>query len=111
MNHENQWSAQQVLYIYFLSFFPVVDIYIYYIWLTFIFFKKLQIWGFEIIDNSRYYVRHLRFTKFATPAAAGAAETAAPATAPETGESPPVTTAGSPEKVIEMKLVYDYAGV
>ncbi|KAL0631711.1 hypothetical protein Q9L58_009425 [Maublancomyces gigas] len=73
VNHENQWSAQ-------------------------------QIWGFEEIDKLRYYVRHLRFKKFATPAAA-------PAAAPETGESPPVTTAGSPEKVIEMKLVYDYAGV
>lgn len=95
--------AAGIIYISF--FFPVVDIYI---WLTFIFLKKLQMWGFEEIDSSRYYVRHLRFKKFATPAAAGAA--AAPATAPETEGSPPVTTEGSPEKVIEMKLVYDYAG-
>lgn len=44
---------------------------------------QLQIWGFEEIKEVRYYVRHLRFRKFADSA--------------------------TPEKVIDKKLVYDYA--
>lgn len=75
-----------------------------YIWLTLF---QLQIWGFEEIESLRYYVRHLRFRKFATPAAASeTAPAAAPAAASETA---PVIEA-TPEKVIEMRLVYDYAG-
>lgn len=46
---------------------------------------RRQLWGFEEINSVRYYVRHLRFRKFED------------------------SVAKTPEKVIDRKMVYDYA--